>query len=564
MIISSTVANDKNESSVVQMQMAHLGRAAPTPLPVIAQKWLTGHPKGSAFAWMLNGAVQAMNSGMVPGNRNLDNPDSYLRRFDRLVYPDRTFSPHGRPLRAVYAHSFGFGQAGAEAIIVHADSLWSAVPVGEFSGYVQRRAVRHSAANRHWLEWMHDKRPLVKVKDSAPYADADMHATFLSPLARAKRNPDTGAYEIAAAAPGGSAAGSAAGGDKAKLGLALKHLSKNISWRNLRASPSQQFLHVDSKGDIVAASPALSSPSSGSGSVAARSDGVGRVGVSSTGGMHRVESTVWNGAAVAASNQNLNTEVPAAAGSSFGASLSRNDSEAALNSLGLTHSLSGVNLTTAALEADSEAGVGVDVEEIGGFENRDADFLARNFTAAEIRYCQSAPHPAASFAGKWAAKEACLKALSQLYSTSTNAHASGLSGAAAPLIDIEVMAPPAAAAGASLAPQVTLKGQAERLAQHLNVSSIQLSISHAGSHALSLGQATNTKNSDEADAVAVAAPIVRCFHLWLQPTHFSVLYLSMFLSCVPFPFCSAMVRSRSSLQSIRSVADLSALIKGNK
>ena len=52
------------------MQMAHLGRAAPTPLPVIAQKWLTGHPKGSAFAWMLNGAVQAMNSGMVPGNKS--------------------------------------------------------------------------------------------------------------------------------------------------------------------------------------------------------------------------------------------------------------------------------------------------------------------------------------------------------------------------------------------------------------------------------------------------------------------------------------------------------------
>jgi hypothetical protein len=68
----------------------------------------------------------------------------------------------------------------------------------------------------------------------------------------------------------------------------------------------------------------------------------------------------------------------------------------------------------------------------------------------------------------------------------------------------------------------------------------------------------------DADAVAALAPIVRCFHLWLQPTHFSVLYLSMFLSCVPFPFCSAMVRSRSSLQSIRSVADLSALIKGNK
>lgn len=60
------------------------------------------------------------------------------------------------------------------------------------------------------------------------------------------------------------------------------------------------------------------------------------------------------------------------------------------------------------------------------------------------------------------------------------------------MVDIEVMAPAAgsssSSSGASLAPQVTLKGQAEKLAQHLNLASIQLSISHAGSHALSLGQ----------------------------------------------------------------------------
>jgi 3-oxoacyl-ACP reductase-like protein len=44
---TSTQANDKNESNVVHMQMEHLGRSTAKPLPVIAQKWLTGHPKVS-------------------------------------------------------------------------------------------------------------------------------------------------------------------------------------------------------------------------------------------------------------------------------------------------------------------------------------------------------------------------------------------------------------------------------------------------------------------------------------------------------------------------------------
>ena len=42
---TSTTANDKNESDVVNQQMEHLGRAAGNPVFVVAQKWLTGHPK---------------------------------------------------------------------------------------------------------------------------------------------------------------------------------------------------------------------------------------------------------------------------------------------------------------------------------------------------------------------------------------------------------------------------------------------------------------------------------------------------------------------------------------
>jgi phosphopantetheine--protein transferase-like protein len=38
-----------------------------------------------------------------------------------------------------------------------------------------------------------------------------------------------------------------------------------------------------------------------------------------------------------------------------------------------------------------------------------ATFRERNFTSDEIKYCTSAPDPTASFAGRWAAKEAVVR-----------------------------------------------------------------------------------------------------------------------------------------------------------
>lgn len=66
---TSTVANDKNESNAYNEQFRHLGRAVGNACPVIAQKWLTGHPKGGAAAWMMNGMAQTIQSGLIPGNR---------------------------------------------------------------------------------------------------------------------------------------------------------------------------------------------------------------------------------------------------------------------------------------------------------------------------------------------------------------------------------------------------------------------------------------------------------------------------------------------------------------
>lgn len=52
---TGTRANDLNESQVVNGQLEHLGRSRGNVLPCVFQKYLTGHPKGAAAAWMLNG-----------------------------------------------------------------------------------------------------------------------------------------------------------------------------------------------------------------------------------------------------------------------------------------------------------------------------------------------------------------------------------------------------------------------------------------------------------------------------------------------------------------------------
>jgi fatty acid synthase subunit alpha len=64
---TSTVANDKNETGIISDQMAHLGKSKGCVTLCVFQKYLTGHPKGAAAAWQLNGALQMLATGLVPG-----------------------------------------------------------------------------------------------------------------------------------------------------------------------------------------------------------------------------------------------------------------------------------------------------------------------------------------------------------------------------------------------------------------------------------------------------------------------------------------------------------------
>jgi len=75
-------ANDYNESDVLNQQMTHLGRTLGNPLPAIMQKYLTGHPKGAAAAWMLNGLLQVRPVRATGRDRwGLPPPTCRARRF---------------------------------------------------------------------------------------------------------------------------------------------------------------------------------------------------------------------------------------------------------------------------------------------------------------------------------------------------------------------------------------------------------------------------------------------------------------------------------------------------
>jgi holo-[acyl-carrier protein] synthase len=120
------------------------------------------------------------------------------------------------------------------------------------------------------------------------------------------------------------------------------------------------------------------------------------------------------------------------------------------------------------------AGVGIDVVDCARFEALLADpgseFAARTFTAAERNVAESRPSrtPAVHLAARYAAKEACVKALSAALAPSP------LPSALAPLSEIEVLN------DEENRPFLVLKGTVRATCESARVRVLHLSLSHDG------------------------------------------------------------------------------------
>ncbi|KAG0669283.1 3-oxoacyl-[acyl-carrier-protein] synthase [Maudiozyma exigua] len=178
---TSTMANDKNESATINDMVKHLGRSEGNPVIGVFQKYLTGHPKGAAGAWMLNGALQILNTGIIPGNRNADNVDKVLEDFEYVLYPSKSMKTDG--VKAVSITSFGFGQKGGQAIVIHPDYLYAVIDEARYTDYAKRVAARERNARKFFLNGMINNKLFVS-KEHAPYTDELEAPVYLDPLAR--------------------------------------------------------------------------------------------------------------------------------------------------------------------------------------------------------------------------------------------------------------------------------------------------------------------------------------------------------------------------------------------
>lgn len=114
-------------------------------------------------------------------------------------------------------------------------------------------------------------------------------------------------------------------------------------------------------------------------------------------------------------------------------------------------------------------GLGTDITEIDRIEEmikRHGDhFLNRTYTSVEIEYCQRHKSAAQHFAGRWAAKEAVMKAFGTGFVKGVG------------WTDIEIQSLP------SGRPVVVLSGGTKELADEVGISSVMISISHGKSYA---------------------------------------------------------------------------------
>lgn len=114
-------------------------------------------------------------------------------------------------------------------------------------------------------------------------------------------------------------------------------------------------------------------------------------------------------------------------------------------------------------------GIGIDVEEVGrlqgAIERQGERFLRRIFTQNERAYCEQFKDKYERYAGRFAVKEAAMKALGTGWSRGVR------------WVDIEVLRFPGGR------PTLELRGEARKIADKLGVKNIAISITHTPSQA---------------------------------------------------------------------------------
>lgn len=127
--------------------------------------------------------MQAINEGLVPGNRNADNIEAELHDMSLIFYPTK---PVKCQIRAALLKSFGFGHVGGEVLVLHPDLILGTLSNAAYESYMAKRKAREAKAQAYTyrsLISLNDK--LIKLKESPPFAAEVEAQAYLDPTVRA-------------------------------------------------------------------------------------------------------------------------------------------------------------------------------------------------------------------------------------------------------------------------------------------------------------------------------------------------------------------------------------------
>ena len=200
---TSTNANDPNESELHNTLAHAIGRADGNPLFVISQKTVTGHAKGGACIFQVNGLTQLFKSGVIPANAALDCVDPKLERDDHMVWLTKPL--HVGKVKAGLVTSLGFGHVSGFGAIVNPGAFEAAVAhtagIEALEEWRRRANERLAAGQRRLEEGMMGHEALYEPIDNRRFHETgrgyDAHevekAMLLDPDARLG---ESGYYEV--------------------------------------------------------------------------------------------------------------------------------------------------------------------------------------------------------------------------------------------------------------------------------------------------------------------------------------------------------------------------------
>lgn len=122
-----------------------------------------------------------LDSGLVPGNRNADNIDPALEQFDHIAFLNRSVQTAG--VKAASVFSFGFGQKGTQAVVVHPKYLFAALHEAVYREYCAKTRARRRVADAEFRRRMVEG-GMVVAKERPPFEGTEEAAALLDPTYR--------------------------------------------------------------------------------------------------------------------------------------------------------------------------------------------------------------------------------------------------------------------------------------------------------------------------------------------------------------------------------------------